>query len=98
MENKYTLTAEEIKSVKGLGFLNQKGTNKFNARVLTRNGKISSEESMVIAEAAKKFGDGHMMMTTRLTIEVSGIEYENIEPFRQRRALKQAERETRFVL
>lgn len=82
MENKCTLTAEEIKSVKGLGFLNQKGTNKFNARVLTRNGKISSEESMVIAEAAKKFGDGHMMMTTRLTIEVSGIKYENIEPFR----------------
>lgn len=76
-----TLLPEEIKKAKGMGFLNQKGTNRFNARIITRNGRISTKESEVIAEAAKKYGDGYMMMTTRLTVEVSGIEYDQIEEF-----------------
>ena len=72
---------EDIKRVKALGFLWQKGTSKFNGRVITRNGRITVDECMAIAEAARKYGDGHMMMTTRMTIEVSGIAYENIDPF-----------------
>lgn len=76
------LSPEDIKRVKGLGFLNQKGTRKFNARVITRNGKITSAESRCIAEAAEKFGSGEVALTTRLTIEAQGIPYENIEPFR----------------
>ena len=76
-----TLSPDDIKRVKGMGFLQHKGTNRFNARVLTRNGRITTQEAQAIAEAAEKFGDGHMMMTTRQTIEVSGIEFENIEPF-----------------
>lgn len=77
------LSAEDIKRVKALGFLHHKGTSKFNGRILTRNGRITAEESQVIAEAAKLYGDGYMMMTTRLTIEVSGIDYENIDAFRE---------------
>lgn len=77
-----TLTADDIKRVKGLGFLNHKGTNKFNGRIITRNGRINAEECQTIAEAAKLYGDGYMMMTTRLTIEVSGIDYNDIEAFR----------------
>lgn len=77
-----SLTADQIKEVKALGFLHHKGTNNFNGRIITRNGKITSAEAQAVAEAAKQYGDGHMMMTTRLTIEVSGIPYENIEPFR----------------
>ena len=76
-----TLHAEDIKRVKGLGFLHHKGTNQFNARVITRNGRITTEECAAIAEAARLYGDGHMMMTTRLTIEVSGIAYDNIDAF-----------------
>ena len=78
-----TLSAEDIKRVKGLGFLQHVGTNKFNGRIITRNGRITDEECRVISEAAKLYGDGYMMFTTRLTVEVSGIDYENIEPFRQ---------------
>lgn len=76
------LSAEDIKRVKGLGFLQQRGTRKFNARVITRNGKITAAESRCISEAAEKFGSGEMAMTTRLTVEVQGIPYENIEAFR----------------
>ncbi|MBQ8852373.1 MAG: C-GCAxxG-C-C family protein [Oscillibacter sp.] len=76
-----TLTPDDIKRVKGMGFLQHKGTNKFNARVITRNGRITDAEAQNIAEAAKLYGDGHMMMTTRLTIEVSGIDYNDIPAF-----------------
>ena len=77
-----TLRPEDIKRVKGLGFLHHKGTNKFNGRIITRNGRITAEESQAITEAAKLYGDGHMMFTTRLTVEVSGIDYNDIDAFR----------------
>ena len=76
-----TLTPEDIKRVKGLGFLQHKGTNRFNARVITRNGRITAGEAAAIAEAAKLYGDGYMMMTTRMTVEVSGIHYDHIDAF-----------------
>ena len=68
---------------RALGFLHNKGTDCFNGRIITRNGKITAAESAKIAEAAEKYGDGHVALTTRLTIEVTGIPYENIEPFRE---------------
>ena len=37
-----TISAEEIKRVKALGFLNNKGTDLFNGRVITVNGKITA--------------------------------------------------------
>jgi C_GCAxxG_C_C family probable redox protein len=78
-----TLSPEDIKRVKAIGFLHQKGTNKFNARIITRNGRITDDECRVMSEAAKLYGDGHMMLTTRLTMEISGVDYENIEAFQQ---------------
>ncbi len=77
-----TLSPADIKRVKGLGFLQHKGTNKFNGRVITRNGRITTEECKAIAAAAEKYGDGHMMLTTRLTVEVSGIDYSDIDAYR----------------
>ena len=68
--------------MKALGFLNHKGTNKFNGRIITRNGRITNEECQAIADAAKLYGDGYMMFTTRLTVEVSGIDYNDIDAFR----------------
>ena len=77
-----TLRPEDIKLVKAMGFLNHKGTNKFNGRIITRNGRITNEECQAIADAARLYGDGHMMFTTRLTVEVSGIDYNDIDAFR----------------
>jgi len=73
------LTAEQINKVKGLGFLRDKRyENVFNARVITRNGKITTDEQRHIADAADRFGSGEVAMTSRLTIEIQGIEYNNI--------------------
>ena len=75
-----TVPAEDVTRVKGLGCLRDKTTpDRFNCRVLTRNGKITAAESMAIAQAAEKFGSGEVAMTTRQTIEIQGaIKIENL--------------------
>lgn len=77
------LTPEDIKRVKALGCLHDKRTgDRFNVRVITRNGKITTAEHKAIAEAAEKFGSGEIAMTVRMTLEIQGVPYENIEPLR----------------
>ena len=81
MEQK--VSAEEIKRVKGLGFLQDKRyPDVFNGRVITKNGKITAAQHKAIAEASEKFGSGEIAMTVRLTLEIQGVKYENIEPLR----------------
>ncbi|MDY3225873.1 MAG: FAD-dependent oxidoreductase [Candidatus Faecousia sp.] len=75
------LPPEEIKRVKALGCLQDKRyPDVFNVRIITRNGKITSEEHRVVAEAADRFGSGEVTMTTRLTLEIQGVKHENIQP------------------
>ena len=75
------LPPEEIKRVKALGCLQDKRYHDvFNVRVITRNGKITTEEHKAVAEAAEKFGSGEVTMTTRLTLEIQGVKHENIQP------------------
>ena len=76
--------AEEVTRVKALGFLWDKNSaDRFNGRVITRNGKITAEESAVIAEAARRYGSGEITMTSRLTLEIQGVPFDNIEPLRE---------------
>jgi len=75
------LLDSDIARVKGMGFLRDKTTEDcFNCRVITRNGKITTEEVRAIAEAADKFGSGEVAMTSRQTIEIQRIPYANIDP------------------
>lgn len=81
---KCSISPEEVKRVKGLGFLWDKTTeDRFNGRVITRNGKITAKEMATISEAAEKFGNGEVAMTSRLTIEVQSVPFDNIEPMRE---------------
>ena len=74
------LPASEIKRVKGLGCLQDKRYgDRFNVRIITRNGKISAQEQKTIAEAAERFGSGEVTMTTRLTMEVQAVPYEQLD-------------------
>lgn len=77
-----TISKEDEKRVKALGFLSNKGTDNFSGRVITVNGKLTAEQHVAIGEAAKKFGNGNVVYTTRLTVEVQGIPYEKIDEFR----------------
>lgn len=77
-----TVKPEEEKRVKTLGFLSNRGTDNFSARVITVNGVINAAQLKCIGEAAERFGNGTLCMTTRLTVEVQGIPYDKIEEFR----------------
>lgn len=75
---------EEVARVKALGFLWDKRTpDCFNGRVITRNGKITAEEMRAITQAAEKYGSGEVAMTSRLTLEIQHVPFDNIEPLRE---------------
>ncbi len=76
-----TVSYEDKRRVKGLGFVVNKGTDEFSARIITRNGRVTADQAACVAEAAKKFGSGHVALTSRLTFEVQGIPYEKIDEF-----------------
>ena len=81
MREEKILTPEQIKQVKGLGCLQDKRYGDvFNVRVITRNGKLTTDEHRAIADAADKFGSGQVAMTSRLTMEIQGVCYDNIQP------------------
>ena len=74
------ISADELKRIKGLGCLKDKRyTDVFNVRVITRNGNVSSDEQRLVADAADKFGSGRVTLTTRMTFEIQGVPYENLE-------------------
>ena len=78
-----TISQEDEKRVKAMGFLSNKGTDNFSARIITVNGKTPAAQQRCIADAAEKYGNGTVTYTTRLTVEVPGIPYEKIEEFQQ---------------
>ena len=78
-----TISKEDEKRVKSMGFLSNKGTDNFSARIITVNGKITAAQQRCIAEAAEKFGNGVITFTTRLTVEVQGVPYDKIEEFKE---------------
>ena len=78
------VSAADIAKVKAWGFLWDKTTgDRFNCRVITRNGKITAEEKRAITEAAELYGSGEIAMTSRLTVEIQGVPFENVEPIRE---------------
>ncbi len=79
-----TVPSEDVARVKGLGCLRDKTTaDCFNIRVITVNGKLTSEKLAAIADASKRFGSGEAAMTSRQTIEIQSVPYANIEPLRE---------------
>lgn len=77
-----SISKEDEKRVKALGFLSNKGTDNFSGRVITVNGVITAAQAKCIAEAAELYGNGIVTFTTRLTVECQGIPYDKIEDFR----------------
>ncbi len=77
------VTAEDEKRVKAMGFLRNKGTDCFSARLITVNGKITTAQNKCLSEATDLYGNGVITFTTRLTVECQGIHYDNIEKFQE---------------
>lgn len=49
-----TVSKEDEKRVKGMGFLNNRGTDLFSARVLTVNGKVTAAQHRCMADAGRE--------------------------------------------
>ena len=76
-----TMTADEIKALKGRGWLLNKGTDTFSARVVTMGGKMSAGQMQTIAAAAREFGNGEVTLTSRQSVEVPGVPAAAVEAF-----------------
>ena len=72
------LTMDEINGVKGKGFLRNRGTDLFSGRIVPVGTVFTAEQLHAVAELSERFGNGKMMATSRQSIEVPGIAYENI--------------------
>jgi len=78
-----TISAEEKKALKGRGVILNRDKETFIARVITEDSTLTSAQMEHLAEAARRYGDGRVAMTVRMTVEIQGISYENIEPMTQ---------------
>lgn len=72
------LTQAQIAEVKAKGFLINRGTENFSGRIPAAGTVYTANDMKVITEIAEKYGNGKMIFTTRLTVEVQGIPYEHI--------------------
>ena len=73
-----TLSKEQIREVKGRGFLNNRGTDLFSGRVVTAGGAYTADEMRAISECAERFGAGEVLVTSRQAAEIPGIPYDKI--------------------
>ena len=73
------LTNEQIVSVKAKGFLHNRGTELFSGRIVAPGTVFTADNLVDMAYIAKNMGNGSVIATSRLTVELPGIPYEKIE-------------------
>ena len=73
------LKPADIRRVKAMGFLKNTTNDGFSMRVLTKNGVLTAAQWKNLSEVADKWGNGTLSLTTRLTVEIPAIQYEDIE-------------------
>ena len=70
---------EQVNSVKGKGFLRNRGTDKFSGRIVSVGTVFSAEDFKNMSCLAEKYGNGKLIPTSRLSIEIPGIAFEDIQ-------------------
>ena len=73
------LTTEQINSVKGRGFLRNRGTDNFSGRIVGYGTVFTAKNFRDMSELAAKFGNGKLICTSRLGVEIPGIPFDKIE-------------------
>ncbi|MGM0771436.1 MAG: 4Fe-4S dicluster domain-containing protein [Halobacteriota archaeon] len=67
------------KLLKKDGFLPQRQDNLFSMRVGITGGYVGAAQLRALADAAEKYGEGHVHITSRQGIEVPFVNFENVE-------------------
>ena len=61
------------------GFMRQKQKNNFSLRLRVVGGNLTADQLAKVAEVAEKFGDGHVHLTSRQSVEIPFIKLEDID-------------------
>lgn len=73
------LKPEQIASVKGRGFLLNRGTECFSGRLVAPGAVFTAEDLRTISEISQKYGNGTVAFTSRLSAEIVGIPFDRID-------------------
>ena len=71
--------ATDYAALKKGGFMRQKQKNNFSLRLRVVGGNVTSGQLAKIAEVAEKYGDGHVHLTSRQSVEIPFIKLEQID-------------------
>lgn len=71
--------AADYATLKKGGFMRQKQKNNFSLRLRVVGGNLSAKQLAKIAEVADKFGDGHVHLTSRQSVEIPFIKLNDVE-------------------
>lgn len=75
--------AVDYAALKKGGFMRQKQKNHFSLRLQVVGGNLTAENLTKIAEVAEKYGDGHVHLTSRQSVEIPFIKLENVEEVKE---------------
>lgn len=70
---------EEIARVKAMGFLLNRGTELFSGRIVAPGTVFTAENFADMSYIAEHFGNGKLICTSRLAVELPGISFEKID-------------------
>ncbi|MGI6677531.1 MAG: sulfite reductase subunit beta (hemoprotein) [Dehalobacterium sp.] len=73
------LSDDQIKALKGKGYILNNDNEHFSCRIVTSGGKINAREAKKITEIGEKFGHGYYVLTQRMQIEIPGLNYEDLD-------------------
>jgi dissimilatory sulfite reductase (desulfoviridin) alpha/beta subunit len=71
--------AVDYATLKKGGFMRQKQKNNFSLRLRVVGGNLNATQLAKIAQVAEKYGDGHVHLTSRQSVEIPFIKLDDIE-------------------
>lgn len=75
--------AVDYATLKKGGFMRQKQKNNFSLRLAVVGGNLTAQNLKTIAEVAEKYGDGHVHLTSRQSVEIPFIKLEQIDEVKE---------------
>lgn len=73
------LTDEQIKSLKGQGYIAFEDGEHFACRVVVPAGKMTAQAAQKVSDVSEKYGRGYFSLTQRLNVEIPWIQYRDLD-------------------
>ena len=72
-------TNDQLKALKGRGYILNKDGIHFSRRIATRSGKLNPAEANILTKISENYGIGYFYLTQRLNVEIPGLKFEDFE-------------------